>query len=86
MLRKNLILGEVITEGKCATVCYPETISLRQVSLQYETYTRETNRNNKEKISSIWEIQTVKEAFAKYSVSAFTLMKLIERDYGKRNN
>lgn len=29
-----------------------------------------------------WEIQTVKEAFEKYSVCATALMKLIERDYG----
>ena len=27
-----------------------------------------------------WEIKTVNEAFDKYSVSASTLMKLIERD------
>ena len=33
-----------------------------------------------------WEIQTVKEAFTKYSVSASALMKLIERDYGKHIN
>ncbi len=33
-----------------------------------------------------WEIQTVKEAFEKYSVSASVLMKLIERDYGKHIN
>ena len=33
-----------------------------------------------------WEMQTVKEAFEKYSVSASALMKLIERDYGKRIN
>ena len=33
-----------------------------------------------------WEIQTVKEAFEKYSVSATALMKLIERDYGKHIN
>ena len=33
-----------------------------------------------------WEIQKVKEAFAKYSVSASVLMKLIERDYGKHIN
>ena len=32
------------------------------------------------------EIQTVKEAFAKYSVSASSLMKLIEKDYGKHIN
>ena len=33
-----------------------------------------------------WEIQTVKEAFTKYSVSASALMKLIERDYEKHIN
>ena len=33
-----------------------------------------------------WEVQTVKEAFTKYHVSASTLMKLIERDYGKHIN
>jgi putative transposase len=33
-----------------------------------------------------WEIQTVKESFKKYSVSASALMKLIERDYGKHIN
>ena len=33
-----------------------------------------------------WEIQTVKGAFTKYSVSASGLMKLIERDYGKHIN
>ena len=32
------------------------------------------------------EIQTVKEAFEKYSVSASMLMKLIERDYGRHIN
>ena len=32
------------------------------------------------------EIQTVKESYAKYSVSASTLMKIIERDYGKHIN
>ena len=33
-----------------------------------------------------WEVQTVKEAFAKYSVSATALMKLIERDCKKHIN
>ena len=33
-----------------------------------------------------WEMQTVKEAFVKYSVSASALMKLIKRDYGKHIN
>ena len=33
-----------------------------------------------------WEIQTVKAAFEKYSVSATMLMKLIERDFGKHLN
>ena len=33
-----------------------------------------------------WEVQTIKEAFVKYSVSASALMKLIERDYGKHIN
>jgi putative transposase len=33
-----------------------------------------------------WEVETVKEAFCKYSVSASMLMKLIERDYGKHIN
>ena len=33
-----------------------------------------------------WEIQTVKETFTKYKVSASTLMKLIERDYEKHIN
>ena len=33
-----------------------------------------------------WEIQTVKEAFTKYSVSASALMMLIKRDYGKHIN
>ena len=33
-----------------------------------------------------WEIQTVKEAFTKYSVSASALTKLIERDYGNHLN
>ena len=33
-----------------------------------------------------WEVETVKEAFTKYHVSASTLMKLVERDYGKHIN
>jgi len=33
-----------------------------------------------------WEMQTIKEAFTKYKVSATALMKLIERDYGKHIN
>ena len=33
-----------------------------------------------------WEIETVKEAFEKYSVSASVLMRLIERDYGRHIN
>lgn len=33
-----------------------------------------------------WEIQLVKEAYAKYRVSASTLMKCLERDHGKHIN
>jgi len=33
-----------------------------------------------------WEIKMVKEAYEKYRVSASTLMRLIERDYGKHIN
>ena len=68
-------------------------ISIRRVNQVYGQYMisgeiPEIGKNNGRPQRPIeeWEIQTVKEAFAKYSVSASVLMKLIERDYGKHIN
>ena len=68
-------------------------ISIRRVNQVYKQYLLteqipEIGKNNGRPARPIedWEIQTVKEAFAKYSVSASVLMKLIERDYGKHIN
>ena len=68
-------------------------ISIRRVNQVYKQYLLteqipEIGKNNGRPTRPIeeWEIQTVKEAFAKYSVSASVLMKLVERDYGKHIN
>ena len=68
-------------------------ISIRRVNQVYKQYLLteqipEIGKNNGRPARPIedWEIQTVKEAFEKYSVSASILMKLIERDYGKHIN
>ena len=68
-------------------------ISIRRVNQVYGQYLisgkfPEIGKNNGRPKRPIeeWEIQTVKEAFTKYSVSATVLMKLIERDYGKHIN
>ena len=68
-------------------------ISIRRVNHLYSPYLvsgkiPEIGINNGRPKRTIgdWEIQTVKEAFEKYSVSATALMKLIERDYGKHIN
>jgi len=68
-------------------------ISIRRVNQVYKQYLLteqipeigKTNGRPARPIES-WEIQTVKEVFEKYSVSASMLMKLIERDYGKHIN
>ena len=68
-------------------------ISIRRVNQVYRQYLLtgqipEIGKNNGRPKRPIegWEIQTVKEAFEKYSVSASVLMKLIERDYGRHIN
>ena len=68
-------------------------ISIRRVNQVYNQYLisgeiPEIGKNNGRPKKPIekWEIQMVKEAFTKYSVSASVLMKLIERDYGKHIN
>ena len=68
-------------------------ISIRRVNQVYGQYLisgeiPEIGKNNGRPKRPIedWEIQTIKEAFTKYSVSASVLMKLIERDYGKHIN
>ena len=68
-------------------------ISIRRVNQVYKQYLLteqipEIGKTNGRPARPIedWEIQTVKEAFTKYSVSASMLMKLIERDYGKHIN
>ena len=68
-------------------------ISIRRVNQVYKQYLLseqipdigKANGRPKRPITEL-EIQTVKEAFTKYSVSASMLMKLIERDYGKHIN
>jgi putative transposase len=68
-------------------------VSIRRVNQVYKQYLLteqipeigKTNGRPPRPIED-WEIQTVKEAFKKYSVSATVLMKLIERDYGKHIN
>ncbi|MEK6929785.1 MAG: DDE-type integrase/transposase/recombinase [Thermoproteota archaeon] len=68
-------------------------ISIRRVNQVYKQYLLseqipEIGKTNGRPARTIedWEIQTVKEAFEKYSVSASMLMKLIERDYGNHIN
>ena len=68
-------------------------ISIRRVNQVYKQYLLtelipEIGKNNGRPARPIeeWEIQTVREAFEKYSVSASMLMKLIERDYSKHIN
>jgi len=68
-------------------------ISIRRVNQVYKQYLLteqipEIGKTNGRPARLIenWEIQTVKEAFEKYSVSASVLMKLIERDYCKHIN
>src|SRR3989344_8724341 len=68
-------------------------ISIRRVNQVYKQYLLteqipEIGKKNGRSARPIeyWEIQTVKEAFEKYSVSASVLMKLIERDYGNHIN
>ncbi|MEK6931665.1 MAG: DDE-type integrase/transposase/recombinase [Thermoproteota archaeon] len=68
-------------------------ISIRRVNQVYKQYLLseqipEIGKTNGRPARQIedWEIQTVKEAFEKYSVSASMLMKLIERDYGNHIN
>jgi len=68
-------------------------ISIRRVNQVWKQYqltgeVPEIGKNNGRPKRSIeeWEIQTVKEVFLKYSVSASVLMKLIERDYNKHIN
>ena len=68
-------------------------ISIRRVNKGYKQYLLseqipEIGKTNGRPARPIedWEIQTVKETFDKYSVSASVLMKLIERDYGKHIN
>jgi len=65
-------------------------ISIRRVNQVYRQYLLteqipEIGKNNGRPKRPIedWEVQTVKRAFEKYSVSASILMKLIERDYKK---
>jgi len=68
-------------------------ISIRRVNQVYRQYLLteqipEIGKNNGRPKRPIedWEVQTVKRAFEKYSVSASILMKLIERDYGNHIN
>jgi len=68
-------------------------ISIRRVNQVYKQYQLtgeipEIGKNNGRPKKPIeeWEIQMVKETYNKYRVSASTLMKLIERDYGKHIN
>ena len=68
-------------------------ISIRRVNQLYRQYLLtelipDLGKNNGRPKRPIeeWEIQTVKEAFDKYNVSASLLMRLIERDYGKHIN
>jgi len=68
-------------------------ISIRRVNQVYKQYLLteqipEIGKKNGRPARPIedCEIQMVKEAFEKYSVSASSLMKLIERDYGRHIN
>ena len=68
-------------------------ISIRRVNQVYKQYLLseqipEIGKTNGRPARPIegWEIQAVKGAFEKYSVSASMLMKLIERDYGRHIN
>ena len=68
-------------------------ISIRRVNQVYKQYTLtgeipEIGKNNgrpKRPIEDL-EIQMVKQSYEKYRVSASTLMKIMERDYGKHIN
>ena len=68
-------------------------VSVRRVNQVYGQYLLtgwipEIGKNNGRPKKPIedWEIQVVKTAFERYSVSASMLMRLIERDYGKHIN
>jgi putative transposase len=68
-------------------------ISIRRVNQVYRQYLLtgqipEIGKTNGRPARPIedWEMQMVKEAFEKYSVSASRLMRLIERDYGQHIN
>jgi len=68
-------------------------ISIRRVNQVWKEYNEtgkipEVGKNNGRPPRQIedWEIQMVKQAYEKYRVSASTLMKVIERDYGKHIN
>jgi putative transposase len=68
-------------------------ISIRRVNQVWGEYLEtgkipEIGKNNGRPKRPIeeWEMQMVKQAYEKYRVSASTLMRLIERDYGKHIN
>ena len=68
-------------------------ISIRRVNQVWKEYNKtgkipEIGKNNGRPPRTIeeWEMQMVKQAYDKYRVSASTLMRLIERDYGKHIN
>ena len=68
-------------------------ISIRRVNQVWKEYNEtgkipEIGKNNGRppRTIEVWELQMVKQAYDKYRVSASTLMRLIERDYGKHIN
>jgi putative transposase len=68
-------------------------VSVRRVNQVWKQYTLtgeipEIGKNNGRPKKPIeqWEIDMVKQAYEKYRVSASTLTRLIERDYGKHIN
>jgi transposase len=68
-------------------------ISIRRVNQVWKQYTLtgvipEIGKNNDRPKKPIeeWKLQMVKQAYEKYRVSAYTLMKLIERDHNKHIN
>ena len=68
-------------------------ISIRRTNQVWKEYNEtgkvpEIGKNNGRppRIIEEWEIQMVKQAYEKYRVSASTLTRLIERDYGKHIN
>jgi len=68
-------------------------VSIRRVNQVWKEYNEtgkipEIGKNNGRPPRTIeeWELQMVKQAYDKYRVSASTLMRLIERDYGKHIN